>query len=133
MTAGQHYLPEATTPLLVDMEQRTNITDLLVDRVSEAPEHAAFRLRRDDELINVTTREFHDLVTGTARGLIAQGVRLGDTLAIHGATGFAWAVADMAALWAGAVVVPIFDTSSAEQVSPIRDDAGVNWALADTE
>ena len=133
MTAGQHYLPEATTPLLVEMEHRINITDLLVDRVSEAPEHAAFRLRRGDDLVDVTTREFHELVTSTAKGLIAHGVRLGDTLAIHGATGFAWAVADMAALWAGAVVVPVFDTSSAEQVSLIMDDAGVNWALADTE
>ena len=127
------FVAEASTPALVDMEHRRNVTDLLADRVAIAPDHRAFRIERHGTLVDVTTREFYDLVTATARGLIAQGVRAGDRLAIQGATGYPWAVADMASFWVGAIVIPVFDSSSPEQVRQMMVDAEVQWAFADSE
>ena len=119
------FVAEASTPALVDMTHRRNVTDLLVDRLSIAPEHHAFRIEKQGALVDVTTQEFCDLVTATARGLIAHGVRAGDRLAIHGATGYPWAVADMASFWVGAIVIPVFDSSSPEQVRQMMIDAEV--------
>ncbi|WP_220462710.1 AMP-dependent synthetase/ligase [Flaviflexus equikiangi] len=127
------FVAEASTPALVDMAHRRNVTDLLVDRVAIAPEHHAFRIEKQGALVDVTTQEFYDLVTATARGLIAHGVRAGDRLAIHGATGYPWAVADMASFWVGAIVIPVFDSSSPEQVRQMMIDAEVQWAFADSE
>ncbi|WP_206680426.1 AMP-binding protein [Flaviflexus huanghaiensis] len=126
-------IQEASTPLLRELGHRRRITDLLVDRAAEAPDHIAFRLRGPDGLTPVTTRQFEMSVKQLAKGLIAQGVQNGDVVAIHGSTGYEWALADFAATWIGAVVVPIFDSASPNQVEHIMVDAEVQWAFADTE
>lgn len=126
-------LREVSTPLLVDPEGRTNVTDLVIERFKLAPEHTAFTLAGpEDRLVDVTTAAFYCAVTDLAKGLIAAGVRAGDRIAVQGKTSYAWAVADLAALWAGAIVVPIFDTAAKAQVEFITQDASIKWAFADT-
>lgn len=120
----QHALTEQT----VDIEQFRNVTELLMHRYRSAPEHIAFERRAagtplDHAWIQVSTREFTQQVTGLAQGIIASGVLPGDTVLIMAPTQYLWAVADQAALFAGAVVVPVYDTAPAVQLSAIISDA----------
>lgn len=63
---------------------------------------------------------------------MAVGVGQGDAIAIQGPISYPWAVADIAALWVGAIVVPIFDSAAPEQVEFIVEDARVIWAFVDS-
>jgi long-chain acyl-CoA synthetase len=131
---------ESTTPLLVGPETigsagtYRNVTDLLVRRLEVAPDHAAFDVPSDSAdrsapWRQVSTREYTDAVRAVAKGLIALGVRPGDSIAIMAPTRYEWAVADLAVWFAGAVVVPIYETSAPTQVSAIIHDARVVLAF----
>jgi long-chain acyl-CoA synthetase len=71
----------------------------------------------------VTAREVDEEVRATAKGLIAAGVQIGDRVAIMARTRYEWTILDFATWYAGAVVVPIYDTSSAEQIDWILNDS----------
>jgi long-chain acyl-CoA synthetase len=125
---------ESSTPPLADLDGYRNVTDLLVSRADAAPEHVAFEVDDADagSWRPVTTRAFSDEVRALAKGFMAQGIRAGDAIAIMAPTRYGWAVADLAAWYAGAVVVPIYDTSSPSQVNAIIADAGVRLAIGGT-
>lgn len=125
---------QASTPLLVPVDDYRNVTELLTRRVAAAPTHIAFEVPARSGLIadpwrGITTEEFHDRVSRLAKGFIAAGLQPGDAIAIMSATRYDWAVADLAAWFAGAVVVPIYDTASLTQVSAILRDAEVRAAI----
>ncbi len=88
-----------------------NATDLLAHRVRRAPDHVAFEVRDAGAAPGtwrpVTTRGFDAEVRALAKGLVAVGVQPGDAVAIMAPTRYEWAVADLAAWYAGAVVVPV--------------------------
>jgi long-chain acyl-CoA synthetase len=71
----------------------------------------------------VTAREVEEEIRATAKGLIASGVQIGDRVAIMARTRYEWTILDFATWFAGAVVVPIYDTSSAEQIDWILNDS----------
>ncbi|MCB0913446.1 MAG: AMP-binding protein, partial [Propionibacteriaceae bacterium] len=128
-------LREASTPLLVAAGPVRNTTDLVLARLAEAPDHVAFEVRAPGILVGgpwepVTTAEFVVRARRLGRGLVAVGVESGDAVAIMAATRYEWAVAEMACWFAGAVVVPVYDTSAAVQVEAIVADAGVRLGLA---
>ncbi|MBP1234475.1 long-chain acyl-CoA synthetase [Arthrobacter sp. PvP102] len=128
---------EFTTPLLVEPSVHRNATELLMQRFRTAPDHVAFEVRAANAAITeawrpVTTRQFVDEVRALAKGLIAAGLRPGEPLAIMSPTRYEWALADMAAWFAGAVVVPIYETSAAPQVTAVLADAGVRLAIGGT-
>lgn len=80
----------------------------------------------------VTIGEFHSRVTAVAKGLIAAGVGVGDRVTLLSSTRYEWTVADYAIWWAGAVTVPIYETSSPEQVAYIVSDSGAVAGIAET-
>ena len=130
---------EWSTPLRVEIDGHRNVTDLLTARAAHAPEHVAFDVPDERGAAGgegagawraVTTREFLTEVTALAKGMLAVGVAAGDAVGIMSATRYEWAVADLAAWFAGAVVVPIYDTASAEQVAAIVRDAEIRLAVA---
>lgn len=126
---------EISTPPLAALDGYRNVTDLLVARAVTAPDHIAFEVQdagSSGSWHPVTTRAFTDEVRALAKGFIAQGVEIGDPIAIMAPTRYEWAVADLAAWFAGAVVVPIYDTSSPSQVAAIVGDAGVRLAIGGT-
>jgi len=126
---------ESSTPPLADLDGYLNVTDLLVARAAAAPDHVAFEVKGADARgpwRPITTREFLTQVRALAKGFIAQGVRAGDPIAIMAPTRYEWAVADLASWFAGAVVVPIYETSSPSQVNAIVADAGVRLAIGGT-
>jgi long-chain acyl-CoA synthetase len=72
---------------------------------------------------SVTAKEFEAEVKATAKGLIAAGVNIGDRVAIMSRTRYEWTILDFAVWYAGGCVVPIYDTSSAEQIDWILNDS----------
>lgn len=126
---------EVSTPLLADAGTCRNATDLLLARLAEAPDHVAFEVREPGAPVTgpwrpVTTAGFVARVRRLGRGLVAVGVQPGDAVAIMAVTRYEWAVAEMACWFAGAVVVPVYDTSAAVQVETVVADAGVRLGLA---
>ena len=66
-------------------------------------------------------------------GLISLGVQAGDRVSIFSATCYEWAILDLAILSVGAVTVPIYETSSAEQVRWVLQNSEAVLAFAETD
>ena len=81
---------------------------------------------------SVTAREVDEEVRATAKGLIAAGIQIGDRVAIMARTRYEWTILDFAIWYAGAVVVPIYDTSSAEQIDWILNDSATVGIIVET-
>ena len=79
------------------------------------------------------TGRFADEVLALAKGLIAAGIEAGDRVAVMSKTRYEWTLADFAVLTVGAVVVPIYETSSAEQVEWILSNSGAKGAFIETD
>ena len=81
---------------------------------------------------DVTAREFNDLVRSVARGLVARGIEVGQPVAILSPTRYEWTVLDFALWTAGAFAVPIYDSSSAEQIEWILQDSDAVAVITDS-
>lgn len=100
-------------PLLVESNPKENVTDLLLTRVRKDPSWPLFSRQNPDGLWReVSSQEFLDEVMSLAKGLIASGIKPGDAVAIMSKTRYEWPVIDFALWYAGAVSVPIYETSS---------------------
>lgn len=82
--------------------------------------------------VPVTVGQFVDEVKQVAKGLMASGVEAGDRVGIMAHTSYEWTLLDFASWWCGAVPVPIYETSSEEQVEWIVTDAGISLVVAET-
>jgi long-chain acyl-CoA synthetase len=80
----------------------------------------------------VTAKEFEDEIRSVAKGLIASGINAGDRVAIMARTRYEWTILDFAIWYSGAVPVPIYETSSAEQVDWILSDSGAVAIIVET-
>ena len=114
---------EISIPPLVPAAAAGNLTDLIADRALFEPERITMSRPLGEGWQPVTAREVDEEVRATAKGLIAAGVQIGDRLAIMARTRYEWTILDFATWYAGAVVVPIYDTSSAEQIDWILNDS----------
>ncbi|MBM9617342.1 AMP-dependent synthetase/ligase [Streptomyces zhihengii] len=81
----------------------------------------------------VTAAEFRDQVMDVAKGLLANGLRFGDRVALMSRTRYEWAVLAYALWHIGAEVVPVYPTSSSEQVRWILQDAQVRAVVVEHE
>ncbi len=123
---------EYSTPTLVEIPASANLTDIVFKRAAEAPDTVALRRNVGDGWRDVTAGEFHRDVVATAKGLVAAGIEPGDRVALMSRTRYEWTQIDYAILSAGAVCVPIYDTSSAEQVAWILSDSGAKGVFVET-
>ncbi len=117
-------LSEKSVPALVDVPETANLTDLVVDSAATEPHRVQLRRHVDGAWTDVTTSQFLAEVDALAKGLIAAGVGVGDRVGLLSRTRYEWTVADFAIWSAGAVPVPIYETSSAEQIEWILGDSG---------
>ncbi|MEU8379264.1 long-chain fatty acid--CoA ligase [Streptosporangium sp. NPDC048865] len=124
---------EYSVPVLVDVPASANLTDTVFRRAEEEPDVVALRRKVGDDWTAVTAREFRDQVAGVAKGLIASGVEPGDRVALMSRTRYEWTVIDYAIWTAGAVGVPIYESSSADQVAWIVSDSGAKAVFAELE
>ena len=115
---------ESATDLLVHLPATSNITDILVGLHAKTPNHPLFSLKSDGGWKDMSANEFLNSVSELAKGLIASGVRPGDSVAVMSKTRYEWTLVDVAVWFAGGVTVPIYETSSASQVEWILQDSG---------
>jgi len=123
---------EVTTPALVPSATAGNLTNLIAERAWFEPERITMSRPLGDGWQSVTAREVDEEVRATAKGLIAAGIQLGDRVAIMARTRYEWTILDFAIWYAGAVVVPIYDTSSAEQIDWILNDSSTVGIIVET-
>ncbi len=124
---------ELIVPPLREVAPEANLSGLIVDNAIKSPHNVAFRRRAGSRWEDVTARDFLAEVNALAKGLIASGVQVGERVAIMSRTRYEWTLADFAIWSAGGVVVPIYETSSAEQVQWILGDSGSVAVFVETD
>ncbi|MFX0537293.1 AMP-dependent synthetase/ligase [Ornithinimicrobium sp. Y1847] len=111
-------------PHLVPSTAEGNIADYLVGWAEQEPSRPLVSVPADGGWQDLTAAEVAAQVLGLARGLVAAGVESGDRVAIMSRTRLEWMVADFALWSVGAVPVPVYETSSRDQVAWILQDSG---------
>ncbi|TXS56344.1 AMP-dependent synthetase/ligase [Streptomyces sp. t39] len=116
---------EVSVPPLAPPATRGSLADIPFDNERDAPGEAVLaRKDADGQWRDVTAAEFAADVRAVAKGLVAEGLRPGDRLAIMARTTYEWTLLDFAAWAAGLVTVPIYPTSSAFQARWILENSG---------
>jgi long-chain acyl-CoA synthetase len=124
---------EFIVPPLANVPRDTNITDLVLRQASKASNPALFsRLDSAGQWQDISATEFLADVSALAKGLIASGVGAGDRVGIMSRTRYEWALIDFAIWFAGAVSVPIYETSSPSQVAWNLGDSGAVAAFGES-
>ncbi|MFD5629312.1 AMP-dependent synthetase/ligase [Streptomyces sp. NPDC127072] len=123
---------EARTPRLAPPPTTGSTADLPFTNAAESPDAVVLRRRENDTWQPVTAETFAAEVTATAKGLIAAGLEPGGRVAVMSRTRYEWTVLDFAIWAAGGQSVPVYATSSAEQVDWIVRDSGARWAIVET-
>jgi long-chain acyl-CoA synthetase len=126
-------LREYSTPESHRIPTSGNLTDDVVRNASEAPDDVVFSrpAKGAGEWEDVTAAEFLAEVSGVAKGLIAAGIEPGDRVGIISRTRYEWTLVDYAIWFAGAVTVPIYESSSEEQIAWILGDSGAKAVVAE--
>jgi len=120
-------------PAVVTADPNANVTDLLVDRLALTPDLVLFsRPDGRNGWLPVTTREFHADVMALAKGFVAAGIQPGDKIGLICKTRYEWTLVDFAVWFAGAVLVPVYETSSPSQIQWILSDSGATSLLVET-
>ncbi len=126
---------ELTVPTRREMDQalseQSDITVAVFDNAEHHPDDVGFKRRTAEGWEPVTWLQFRTEVVALAKGLIAHGVEAGDRVALMSRTRYEWTLADYAIWTAGAVTVPIYETSSAEQIAWILSDSGAVALIAE--
>ncbi len=123
---------EYSTALQVEVPTTGNLTDDVVRNGTTGPDRVAFSRRTTDGWRDVTARDFLGEVRSVAKGLVAAGIEAGDRVGLLSRTRYEWTLFDYAIWFAGAVTVPIYETSSAEQIEWILEDSGARAVVAET-
>src|SRR3954449_2115214 len=122
---------EFSVPATTEVGPDEAIPDLLAANVAEHGDEVGYRVHRDGQWRDVTWKQFGDQVAGVAKGLIASGVGAGDRVALQARTRYEWTICDFAIWAAGAVTVPVYETSSADQVAWILSDSAATAAIVE--
>jgi long-chain acyl-CoA synthetase len=123
---------EFSLPEIVRPDPAANLTEAVFRHAAEDPDGVALVHRVDGQWSPVTMSQFADRVGDVAAGLVASGIGPGDRVALMGATSYEWTLCDYAIWSAGAVTVPVYETSSADQVEWILGDSGCRAVIVQT-
>lgn len=124
---------EYSVPARFSVGEHDNIAAMVFEHERDDPGFVIFRRQVDGAWTDVTCAEVAGQVRSAALGLISLGVRAGDRVSIFSATRYEWAILDLAILSVGAVTVPIYETSSAEQVRWVLQNSEAVLAFAETD
>ncbi|TQL78945.1 long-chain acyl-CoA synthetase [Stackebrandtia endophytica] len=115
---------EYAVPPAVEVPDADNTTTAMWVNAEQHPNDLLFAVPSGSGWRDITTTQFRDEVVEVAKGLAAAGIKPGDRVGLMSRTRYEWTVLDYAIWVAGAVTVPVYDTSSAEQI---------HWILSDSE
>lgn len=124
---------EYSVPATFTVGDHDNIVSSVFSHERDDPDHVIFQRLVDGAWTNVTCKEAANQIRSAALGLIAEGVKPGDRVALLSATRYEWVILDYAILAIGAVTVPIYETSSPEQVRWVLEDSGAVLVFAEIE
>jgi long-chain acyl-CoA synthetase len=124
---------EFSIPALTEIPANANLAGVIFRRAAEQPQ--AVVLRRQDAAgawQDVTAGRLRDEVVAAAKGLVAAGIEAGDRVALMSHSRYEWTLLDYAIWAAGAVTVPVYETSSAEQAEWILSNSGARACFVET-
>jgi long-chain acyl-CoA synthetase len=124
---------EFSVPASFTVDDEDNVVSSVFDHERDDPDHVIIQRLINGRWTDVTSAQVAAEVRSTALGLIAEGVQPGDRVALLSATRYEWPIIDFAILSIGAVTVPIYETSSAEQISFVLSDSGAVAVFAETD
>lgn len=120
-------------PTVVDVRPEGNIADLLRERVQKTPDSPLFAVPNGDEWSDITAREFEEQVIAVAKGFVAAGVEPGEHVSLMSRVRYEWSLIDFALHYAGAIMVPVYETSSSSQMEWILSDGGSTFLLVESD
>ncbi|MER5684155.1 AMP-dependent synthetase/ligase [Streptomyces sp. NPDC002205] len=131
--AADGSVRQVSVPPIAPPVRRGSLAEIPFDNAREAPGDAVLsRKQPDGSWQDVTAEQFAGEVLAVAKGLIAEGLRAGDRIAIMARTTYEWTLLDFAGWAAGLVTVPIYPTSSAFQARWILQDSGAVACAVET-
>ena len=122
---------EYSTPLAIDIPATGNLTDDVVTNGTRYADSVVFSRHDGEAWSDVTAAEFLAEVRAVAKGLIAAGIEAGDRVALISRTRYEWTLLDYAIWFAGAVTVPVYETSSPDQIGWVLSDSGACAVVAE--
>ncbi|MFE1177247.1 AMP-dependent synthetase/ligase [Streptomyces sp. NPDC058773] len=123
---------EFSLPALYEVPADGNLTDLIRRNAAQHPDVAVMGRKVNGVWQDVTAATFLAEVRAAAKGLIASGIEPGDRVGLMSRTRYEWTLLDFAIWSAGAITVPVYETSSAEQIQWILGDSGAVACLVET-
>ncbi|HLS24270.1 MAG TPA: long-chain fatty acid--CoA ligase [Beutenbergiaceae bacterium] len=125
-------MEESATPLLVQTPEEMSIPDLLIDWTKKDPNRTLLETTTDGSLWTpISAAQMHERVTAIAKGLIASGIGPGDRVGLMARTSADWTMTDFAIWFAGAVTVPVYETSSPDQTAWIMSDSATKAIIVE--
>ena len=126
-------MQQIDTPAVVKASPDANITDILIERVKLSPDQPLFATPEPDGTWkDVTSSEFLDQVRALSKGFVAAGIQPGDKIGLICRTRYEWTLIDFAVWFAGAILVPVYDTSSPLQIQWDLEDSGAIAIITET-
>jgi len=126
-------LREFSLPALYEVPADGNLTDIVRRNAAQHPDVAVIGRKVNGTWQDVTSVQFLAEVRAAAKGLIASGVQAGDRIGLMSRTRYEWTLLDFAIWSAGAITVPVYETSSPEQIQWILGDSGAVGILVELD
>ena len=123
---------EFSLPALAEIPAIANLANSVFLRAAEQPQAVMLRRPAPGGWQDVTASQFKAEVVAVTKGLVAAGIGVGDRVALMSHTRYEWTLIDYAIWTAGAVTVPVYETSSAEQAEWILSDSGARACFVET-
>ncbi|MFF8578656.1 AMP-dependent synthetase/ligase [Streptomyces albidoflavus] len=123
---------EFSLPALYEVPADGNLTDIVRRNAERHPDSAVIARKVDGAWEDLTATAFLAEVRAAAKGLMASGVQPGDRVGLLSRTRYEWTLMDFAIWSAGAVTVPVYETSSPEQIEWILGDSGAVACVVET-
>jgi len=111
-------------PAIVPADPEANASDLLAIRAKETPDLAIFSVPDGAGWRDISAKDFETAVIALAKGFVAAGIQPGEKVGFIAQTTYEWTLVDFALFYAGAVMVPVYETSSPAQIQWIMEDSG---------
>ncbi|NMO03351.1 long-chain fatty acid--CoA ligase [Gordonia sp. TBRC 11910] len=116
-------MTEFSVPAKFTIAEDANCTDVIFDIAAQTPDKTVFSEKVNGQWTPVSAKRAADTITSLAKGFIAQGIEPGDRVALLSRTRLEWTLIDFAIWSAGAIPVPIYDSSSGPQIDWILQDS----------
>jgi len=117
-------LTEFSAPAIIATPSTGGLADHVIDGARTNPDREILALPSGQGWTAMTSQQFLDRVRAVAKGLMANGIDAGQRIGVMSRTRYEWTIVDYAIWYAGAASVPVYETSSAEQVAWMLGDSG---------